>query len=103
MGTYYTNVENAISRVSNPITRNSMQERLARVTNKQNNLNQGIEQQAEAMVNQMAQGVDVLGENQNQQEVSNGKQMGFTAIWLLGLVTGIVSAGILILGAVLLK
>ena len=103
LGTYYTNVENAISRVSNPITRNSMQERLARVTNKQNNLNQGIEQQAEAMVNQMAQGVDVLGENQNQQEVSNGKQMGFTAIWLLGLVTGIVSAGILILGAVLLK
>jgi len=101
--TYYTNVENAISNISNPITRNSMQERLARVTNKQSNLNQGIEQQAEAMVNQMAQGIDVLGENQNQQEISNGKQMGFTAIWLLGLVTGIVSAGILILGAVLLK
>ena len=61
------------------------------------------DKQAEAIVNQMAQGVDVLGENQNQQEISNGKQMGFTAIWLLGLVTGIVSAGILILGAVLLK
>ncbi len=55
------------------------------------------------MLQKMTQGVDVLGENQNQQEVSNGKQMGFTAIWLLGLVTGIVSAGILILGAVLLK
>ena len=62
-----------------------------------------LSQQADTMVNQMTQGVDVLGENQNQQEVSNGKQMGFTAIWLLGLVTGIVSAGILILGAVLLK
>ena len=55
------------------------------------------------MLQKLAQGIDVLGENQNQQEVSNGKQMGFTAIWLLGLVTGIVSAGILILGAVLLK
>ncbi len=61
------------------------------------------EKQADSMVEEMAQGVDVLGENQNQQEVSNGKQMGFTAIWLLGLVTGIVSAGILVLGAVLLK
>ena len=69
--------------------------------NSQEQLNS--EQLASQMVEQMAQGVDVLGENTNEMVQSDGKTMGFTVPWVLGLVTGIVIAAIVIFGIVLIK
>ena len=59
------------------------------------------EQQAEAIVNQMAQGVDVM--NQAAPELSQPKQMGFAVPWVLGLLTGAISVGLLILGTAILR
>ena len=49
------------------------------------------------IIYQMSQGKDVLGENQQSQEPSN-KQLGFAMPWVLGLLTGAVSVGLLMLG-----
>lgn len=60
------------------------------------------ESQAQFLVDKMAQGKDVLGENQPTQE-SNNKQLGFAMPWVLGILTGAVSVGLLMLGVFLSK
>lgn len=62
-----------------------------------------FEYDPEEMVEQMAQGIDVLDENKQSNEVTSGKTMGFTVPWLIGLTTGIISVGLLMLGAFLTK
>ena len=59
------------------------------------------EQQAQEIVDQMAQGIDVLGQGQ-QSEITNGKKMGFAKPLLLGIISALLIVAIILL-AVLLK
>lgn len=68
-------------------------------TQKSNNGN--IEAQVDAMIEAMAQGVDVLGENTEEINQSNTRTMGFVKIWVLGIITTLVSIGIIALGIML--
>ena len=52
----------------------------------------------EDIIERMANGEDVFGEGQNQEEDIYCKKMGYTVVGLLGLIAGIVSIGIIILG-----
>ena len=60
-------------------------------------------EEAQMLVDQMAQGVDVLGENTDEMTQSNGKTMGFAKLGVLGVVTALISLGIIILGIILIK
>lgn len=62
-----------------------------------------FEQKASKIIEQMEQGIDVLGEHTDEMTNSNNKMMGFTMISLLGVITGIISIGIIILGIILSK
>ena len=59
------------------------------------------ESNVDSMVERMAQGVDVLGENSDVFNQSNGKTKGYAKVWILGIITTIVAIGIIILGMML--
>lgn len=65
-----------------------------------------IKKQAESMVEAMANGqLDTNGQPiiQNQEITSNNRKMGFAKIWVLGILTIIVSIGIIVIGVLLNK
>lgn len=80
------------------MTGNTQEELIQSIENMKPKNNKDID----TIVDKMAQGVDVLGENQQTQD-SNNKQLGFAMPWVLGLLTGAVSAGLLLLGVFLSK
>ena len=53
------------------------------------------------IIERMANGEDVLGEGDNQIQNTNNKQMGYTAVGLVGFITGALTVGIIILGVLL--
>ena len=53
------------------------------------------------VIEQMAQGVDVLGENTNEMTQSNSRTMGFAKVGVLAIVTALISIGLLVLGVIL--
>lgn len=55
------------------------------------------------VVERMANGEDVLGEEDNQSQNSNNRQMGYTMIGLIGFITGVVTTVIIVLGIILTK
>lgn len=60
-----------------------------------------IEQNVNSMIDQMTQGIDVLSENTDFINQSGNKSMGYAKVWLLGLITSIISVGIILLGIIL--
>lgn len=78
-----------------------------RLENRENlNNNLSPEQQAEIMIQAMANGtLDTNGQPivQNQEQMNNGRQMGFIKVWMLGIITTIVSIGIVALGIIITK
>ena len=55
------------------------------------------------MVEQMAQGVDVLGEHIDEKTDTVGNQKGYIKVSVLGIITFLISIGIIILGLILIK
>lgn len=71
-----------------------------------NNNQMTANQQADAMIQAMINGqLDGNGQPivQNQDEIINGRQMGFAKVWILSIITIIVSIGIIALGIILTK
>lgn len=65
------------------------------------NLQSLKEKQAYEMIQAMANGqLDTNGQPiiQNQEQISNGRQMGFVKVWILVFITTVISLGIIILG-----
>ena len=62
---------------------------------------QELSQTVDSMVEAMAQGVDVLGEHNNEMQASNTRIMGYAKMWILELITAIIIIGIIVLGIVL--
>ena len=75
---------------SGNLNRENMNSMLSTIVNKK-------ELEAEAIINKMEQGIDVFGENTNTNETIN-KQMGFIKMGILGLISTLISIGIIILG-----
>ena len=72
----------------------------------QNNNQMTTSQQADAMIQAMVNGqLDTNGQPivDNQEQMTNDRQMGFAKVWLLGLITTLVSVGIIVLGIMLTK
>lgn len=71
-----------------------------------NKVEDSVEQQAELMIQAMVNGqIDTNGQPivQNQEIISNNRTMGFAKVWVLGILTTIVSAGIIVIGVFLNK
>ena len=60
--------------------------------NDQYNKNNSIEAKADVMIKDMENGKDVLGEEKKENQDTINRQMGYTAPWLLGLVSGLLVA-----------
>ena len=65
---------------------------------KEEDLRKKQEQEAQAIVDQMAN-----GGFDNTKELDNKKQMGYVKVWILGVITFIISIGIIVLGMILSK
>ena len=66
-----------------------------------NNNSVDTEKNIDNIVERMANGEDVLGEGQNQEQNTNNKQMGYTMVGLVGFIAGVLSVGIIILGVLI--
>lgn len=71
-----------------------------------NKVEDSVEQQAELMIQAMANGqIDTNGQPivQNQEIISNNRTMGFAKVWVLGILTTIASIVIIVIGGLLNK
>lgn len=97
---YYDWVNYEISLVHNDIARNRLQQ-----LSKERGLISSKEKQANDMIEAMVNGTmstDGSYIDNNQQVMDNGSRtMGFSAVWILGLITGIMSCAFIILGVAL--
>ena len=101
---YQERETNILDEIRNPkVNENMNQDNIfAKWFTRQDELPSKVEERQEAVateiVNAMAQGEDVLNENSEENKSVNNTY-GFTGPWLLGLVTGIISCGLIVLGA----
>ena len=97
---YYDWVNSEISNVYNEITRKRLQQLAS-----ERGLVSSKEKQANAMIEAMVNGtMSIDGEtmiNQNSDSIGYSRTMGFSGMWLLGLITGIMSCAMIILGVIL--
>ena len=97
---YYDWLNSEAELISNNLTKNRIKQLIT-----ERGLISSRQKQADAMVEAMANGtLDVNGNeitNQSDMVSSYTRTMGFGGIWLLGLITGILSCGMIILGVFL--